>query len=65
LQRWPIDFFLVAMPYTLVEQEGLEELEICAARGVSIVICAPFGNPGAGSRARRALSLPTGRTGDC
>ena len=42
LQRWPIDFFLVAMPYTLLEQEGLEELEICAARGGSIVICAPY-----------------------
>ena len=42
LQRWPIDFFLVAMPYTLLEQEGLEELESCAERGVSIVIGAPY-----------------------
>jgi D-threo-aldose 1-dehydrogenase len=42
LQRWPIDFFLVAMPYTLLEQEGLEELEMCAARGVTIVIGAPY-----------------------
>ena len=23
LERWPIDFFLVAMPYTLLDQEGL------------------------------------------
>jgi D-threo-aldose 1-dehydrogenase len=42
LQRWPIDFFLVAMPYTLLEQEGLKELEMCAARGVAIVIGAPY-----------------------
>lgn len=42
LERWPLDFFLVAMPYTLLEQEGLEELELCAARGVSVVIGAPF-----------------------
>jgi len=62
LQRWPIDFFLVAMPYTLLEQEGLEELEICAARGGSIVICAPYvsGIPGAGSRAP-ARSIATNR----
>jgi D-threo-aldose 1-dehydrogenase len=42
LERWPIDFFLVAMPYTLLEQEGLEELEMCAARAVAIVIGAPY-----------------------
>jgi D-threo-aldose 1-dehydrogenase len=42
LERWPIDFFLVAMPYTLLEQGGLDELDMCAQRGVSIVIGAPF-----------------------
>ncbi len=42
LERWPLDFFLVAMPYTLLEQEGLKELEMCAARGVAIVIGAPY-----------------------
>jgi D-threo-aldose 1-dehydrogenase len=42
LERWPIDFFLVAMPYTLLGQEGLEELEMCAKRGVSVVIGAPY-----------------------
>jgi D-threo-aldose 1-dehydrogenase len=42
LQRFALDFFLVAMPYTLLDQEGLEEIETCAARGVSIVIGAPF-----------------------
>src|SRR4029450_12456717 len=30
------------MPYTLLEQEGLKELEMCAARGVAIVIGAPY-----------------------
>jgi D-threo-aldose 1-dehydrogenase len=42
LERWPIDVFLVAMPYTLLSQEGLEELDLCAAKGVSVVIGAPF-----------------------
>jgi D-threo-aldose 1-dehydrogenase len=42
LARWPIDFFLVAMPYTLLDQGGLEELDMCAERGVSVVIGAPF-----------------------
>jgi D-threo-aldose 1-dehydrogenase len=42
LERWPIDFFLVAMPYTLLDQEGLAELDMCAERGVSVVIGAPY-----------------------
>ena len=42
LELWPLDFFLVAMPYTLLEQEGLKELETCAARGVAIVSGAPY-----------------------
>jgi D-threo-aldose 1-dehydrogenase len=42
LERWPIDFFLVAMPYTLLEQEGLDELQMCAEHGVSVVIGAPY-----------------------
>ena len=64
LQRWPIDFFLVAMPYTLLEQEGLEELEMCAARGVSIVIGAPYASgilargPGPGAFYRYAPAEP-------
>ena len=37
------DFWLVAMPYTLLRQEMLEgEFEICAARGISVVIGAPY-----------------------
>ena len=42
LERFDLDFFLVAMPYTLLDQEGLAELTMCAARGVSVVIGAPF-----------------------
>ena len=42
LERWPIDFFIVAMPYTLLDQTGLDELDLCATRGVSVVIGAPY-----------------------
>jgi D-threo-aldose 1-dehydrogenase len=42
LERWPIDFFIVAMPYTLIDQSGLDELDLCVARGVSVVIGAPY-----------------------
>ena len=43
LERCAIDFFLVAMPYTLLEQEALDgELQLCQQKGVSIVIGAPF-----------------------
>lgn len=43
LERFDIDFFLVAMPYTLTDQENLDdELPLCVERGVSVVIGAPF-----------------------
>ncbi len=42
LERFPIDFFLVAMPYTLMDQHGLAELDLCQERGVFVVIGAPF-----------------------
>lgn len=43
LERFDLDFFLVAMPYTLLSQDALEEeLPACLARGVSVVIGAPF-----------------------
>lgn len=42
LDRFDIDFFIVAMPYTLLDQSGLEELNLCQDRGVSVVIGAPF-----------------------
>lgn len=43
IERCDIDFFLVAMPYTLLEQEALDgELQLCQEKGISIVIGAPF-----------------------
>jgi D-threo-aldose 1-dehydrogenase len=43
LERFEIDYFLVAMPYTLLSQEALDrELADCAARGIGVVIGAPF-----------------------
>ena len=42
LQRFELDYFIVAMPYTLLSQEGLDELDLCHQRGVSVVIGAPF-----------------------
>ena len=43
LERFDLDFFLVAMPYTLLSQAVLEEeFPACAARGVGLVIGAPY-----------------------
>jgi D-threo-aldose 1-dehydrogenase len=43
LDRWAVDFFLVAMPYTLIDQDVLvSEFPACAARGVGIVVGAPY-----------------------
>jgi D-threo-aldose 1-dehydrogenase len=43
LDRFPLDFFLVAMPYTLLSQDALaEELPLCAERAAGVVIGAPF-----------------------
>lgn len=43
LRRFDLDFFLVAMPYTLIDQAPLdEEFPLCAARGVGIVVGSPF-----------------------
>jgi D-threo-aldose 1-dehydrogenase len=43
LRRFDIDCFLVAMPFTLLDQSALiEEFPMCAARGVTIIIGAPF-----------------------
>jgi D-threo-aldose 1-dehydrogenase len=43
LERFDLDFFLVAMPYTLLDQPALaEELPLCIERGVSVVIGAVF-----------------------
>lgn len=53
LRRFPLDYFIVAMPYTLLNQEGLEELNECQRRGVSVIIGAPFASGLLASGARR------------
>jgi D-threo-aldose 1-dehydrogenase len=57
LERFAVDFFLLAMPYSLMEQEALDdELPQCTQQGVSVVIGAPFASgilatgPTAGAR---------------
>ncbi len=43
LERFDIDYFLVAMPYTLLDQEPLgDEFPRCEERGVGLVVGAPF-----------------------
>lgn len=43
LERFDIDFFLVAMPHTLTDQEMLhDELPLCLERKASVIIGAPF-----------------------
>ena len=43
LERFDIDYFLIAMPYTLLDQEALNgELQLCLERGVRVVIGAVF-----------------------
>ena len=43
LADFDVDVFLLAMPYTLLDQEALvEELPLCVDRGVGVVIGAPF-----------------------
>jgi D-threo-aldose 1-dehydrogenase len=62
LERFDLDFFLVAMPYTLLNQDGLAELDECHRRGVSVVIGAPFASGilalGAGPRATYGYRPP-------
>ena len=41
--RVPLDFCLVALPYTLLDQESLTRgMQTCVDRGVSVIIGAPF-----------------------
>jgi D-threo-aldose 1-dehydrogenase len=43
VQNCDVDFFLIAMPYTLLDQAALEhELPLCVTRGISVVIGAVF-----------------------
>ncbi len=64
LERFHLDFFLVAMPYTLLDQQGLDELQMCAERGISVVIGAPYASgilargPGPGATYRYAPAKP-------
>lgn len=65
LERFEVDYFLVAMPYTLLDQDALDtELALCASRGASVVIGAPFASgilaTGAvpGARYRYAAAAP-------
>ena len=42
-EHFDLDFFLVAMPYTLLDQDaGLAEFQECRRRGISIVKGSPF-----------------------
>lgn len=55
LERFDIDYFLVAMPYTLLDQPALDEdFVLCAERMASVVIGAVFASG----------ILATGATGD-
>lgn len=43
LRRFDLDFFLVAMPYTLLDQAPLDdEFPLCRERGAGIIIGSPF-----------------------
>ena len=43
LEHFDIDYFLIAMPYTLLDQSALdEELPLCERRGASVVVGAVF-----------------------
>lgn len=65
LARWPVDFFLVAMPYTLIDQDVLHSaFPACADRGVGIVVGAPYASgilatgPVKGAKYRYASASP-------
>jgi len=43
LRRFDLDFFLVAMPFTLLDQDVLEhEFPLCEDRGVGIIVGSPY-----------------------
>jgi D-threo-aldose 1-dehydrogenase len=56
LERFALDYFLVAMPYTLLSQEGLDELNLCHSRGVSVIIGAPYASGLLASGSKRPAS---------
>ena len=57
-----LDFLIVAMPYTLLDQSGLASLDRFAAAGIAVVIGAPFASgilvtgPGPEARYRYAIA---------
>ena len=43
LEHFEMDFFLVAMPYTLLNQEPLEKIfPECQKRGMGVILGAPY-----------------------
>lgn len=60
LAAFDLDYFLVAMPYTLLSQEGLAELNQCAERGVSVIIGSPYASGLLASGATRPASYDYG-----
>lgn len=43
LERFPIDYFIVAMPYTLLDQAALaDEFPLCEQHGSKVIVGAPF-----------------------
>ena len=42
LEQLDLDFFVVAWPYTILEQDALEELPLCQERGVGIIVATVF-----------------------
>jgi D-threo-aldose 1-dehydrogenase len=40
--RVPLDFLIIAMPYTLLDQSALEAMDDLARRGISVIIGAPY-----------------------
>jgi D-threo-aldose 1-dehydrogenase len=43
LERFDLDFFLVAMPFTLLDQPVLDsEFPLCEGRGVGVIVGSPF-----------------------
>lgn len=42
LDRFDLDFFIIAGRYTLLDQTALEDIELCRSRGVDIIVGAVF-----------------------
>ena len=44
LERYDLDFFVLAWPYTLLGQDAIEELPLCQDRNVGIILATVFGS---------------------